>query len=73
MSRSARPQRTGLKRLFQYRSAVRVHVGVAVSDRLAAIVIGTATGRSVWRLGRQTERLAHAIYRAAPATYAATM
>jgi hypothetical protein len=42
------------------RTAVRVHVRVALSDRLAAIVIGTATGLSVWRLGRQTERLVHA-------------
>jgi hypothetical protein len=36
-----------------------VHVEVAVSDRLAVIAIGTATSLSVWRLGRQTERLAH--------------
>jgi hypothetical protein len=42
------------------RSAVRVHVEIAVSDRLAAIVIGTATGLSAWRLSRQTERLARA-------------
>jgi hypothetical protein len=37
-----------------------VHVEVAVSDRLVAIVIGTAAGPSAWRLGRQTELLAHA-------------
>jgi hypothetical protein len=37
-----------------------VQVEVAVGDRLAGIVIGTAAGLSVWRLSRQTELLAHA-------------
>ena len=50
-----------------YLSAVRVHVEVAVCDRLAAIVIGRPRTCPSGGWGRQTELLADAGYRAAPA------
>jgi hypothetical protein len=53
--------------LWTIRTAVRVHVEVAVSDRLATIVIGRPPACPSGGWGRQTELLADAGYRAAPA------
>ena len=49
------------------RTADRVHVAVAVSHRFAVIVIGRSRACPSGGWGRQTELLAEAGYRAAPA------
>ena len=56
-----------LQARWQRRTAVRVRIEVAVSDRLAVGVIGAVAALSAWRLGRQTELLADGGYLAAPA------
>ena len=70
-----RLQRTGLKGPLQYRTAVRVHLQIAVSDRRAVIrcryqiVAPAPPGRG----RRQAELPAGPGYLAAPAMYAATI